>query len=221
MVIFFLYLICAIAIGTGLYGLIVNKYMRTSFRWIAVFLLSAGLIQLAAYFSVLIFKTNLLLYNIATLFYYIVIYLVFAHFTRSKTISKINNILFLIGGIAILALVAFAINTNSLSIAAITISGFVFSVASMVYLLDLIRTPGSQSPFKTGKIYALGGILLYYSATIFFWASKKISASMNYNIPRESLIRAEYINQVMIIIFYVILLISLVVEKKDFVKDEF
>lgn len=221
MLIILLYTLCIIAVAAGIYGLINQKHLRKSFKWLSILLLSQGIIQYTAYLFILIFKSNILLYNVATLFYFLVMFIVFANFTKSKSVLVFNNILFTIGGVAVLTLIAIAIYNNSVAIAAITISSFVFSLASMVFLLDMIRTPGTQSPFKTAKIYALAGILVYYSAIIFFWAYKKISASMNYEIPTENILRAEYINQIMLIIFYVIIFISLVVEKKDVVKDEF
>lgn len=221
MLIIFLYTLCIIAVAAGIYGLANRKHLRTSFKLLSILLLSQGVIQYTAFLFIFIFKTNILLYNIATLFYFVIIYLVFANFTKNKNVLVLNNILFTIGGIAVLSLIAIAIYNNTPAIAAITISSFVFSVASMIYLLDMIRTPGTQSPFQTAKIYALAGILAYYSAIIFFWAYKKISASMKYDLPSESVMRAEYINQVMLIIFYVLIFISLIVEKKDEVKDEF
>lgn len=216
-----LYIICIISAAAGIYGLLNLKHIRESFKWISVYLLVSGIFQYLGYIFSKIYYSNKLWYNLIILIYFILIYLVFYHFTKSKTIQRFNHFLFIIGGFVILILDVRAIHMDVLSIDAITMSSLVYSIASMVYLLDMLRTPGVQLPFKTGKVYALAGILLYNSAIIFFWAAKKVTLQMNNESIQGFMYSLEIINQVMLVVFYVILFLSLRIEKFDDIKDEF
>lgn len=125
------------------------------------------------------------------------------------------------GGITILILDAVAINKNGMAIEAITVSNLVFSIASMLYFLDMLRSSSFQSPFKSGKVYVLTGFLFYHAAIIFYWVAKTLVKSMDNQLEQTSYVSAEYINHVMLIVYYIILFVALVVEKRDPIKDEY
>ena len=216
-----LYILYFVSIVAGVYGLVNRANMRKSFFWLSIFLLSSGVFQVLSYILARVYHNNLLLYNITVLVYFLIVYLIFANFTKNKRTLRINNILFIIGGIAVLVLDAVAINKRGMAIEAITVSNLVFSIASMVYFLDMLRSSSLQSPFKTGKVYALTGFLFYHSAIIFYWVAKTLVRSLETSTDRASYTSAEVINHVMLVLYYAILFVALVVEKRDPIKDEF
>lgn len=216
-----LYILYFISIVAGVYGLVNHAYIRKSFIWISIFLLSSGVFQILSYILARAYQNNLLFNNAIILIYYVIIYLVFSNFTKNERTLRINNVLFIIGGIMILVLDAVAINKGAMAIEAITVSNLVFSIASMVYFLDLLRTSSLQSPFKNGKVYALTGFLFYHSAIIFYWVARIILTSMEAGEEETSYRSTEYINHFMLVIYYTILFVALVVEKRDPIKDEF
>lgn len=216
-----LYTLYFVSIVAGVYGLVNHAYIRKSYFWISIFLLSSGIFQIISFLLARVFQNNLWFHYIIIPIYYLILYLVFSNFTKNKRTLRVNNGLFIIGGFMILVFDAIAINKGTIAVEAITVSNLVFSIASMVYFLDMLRISSLQSPFKTGKVYALTGILFYHSAIIFYWVAKTLVESMETNADVNHYISTEYVNHFMLIVYYVILLVALVVEKRDPIKDEY
>lgn len=114
-----------------------------------------------------------------------------------------------------------AINKGAVPVEAITVSNLVFSIASMLYFLDMLRNSTLQSPFKTGKVYALTGFLFYHAAIIFYWVARIMILTIEAGEVNTTYRSTEYINHFMLVIYYAILFVALVVEKRDPIKDEF
>lgn len=216
-----LYTLYLVSIIAGVYGVVNRSYIRKSFFWISIFLLSSGVFQIISFGLAKVFQNNLWFHHVIVLIYYLNFYFVFSNFTKNKRTLRINNVLFIIGGVLILVLDAQAINNGVIAVEAITVSNLVFSIAAMVYFLDMLRVSSLQSPFKTGKVYALTGFLFYHSAIIFYWVAKTLAESMEAGVGKSPYRSAEYINHAMLIIYYAILFVALVVEKRDPIKDEF
>ena len=216
-----LYILYLVSIVAGVYGLVNRAHIRKSFFWLSIFLLCSGVFQYTSHVLAKIYQNNLLWNNIILLIYYLIVYLIFVYFTKNPRTLRINNILFLIGGIIILVLDGVAINKGVMAFEAITVSNLVFSIASMLYFLDMLRTPSLQSPFRTGKVYALTGFLFYHTAIIFYWVAKILIESMEPGTGGSQSTLAAYVNHIMLIIYYIILFVALVVEKRDPIKDEY
>src|SRR5690606_8606664 len=92
----------SIALIGGLYGLTQYKKLRTSFLWLAVFLLFSGLAQFSALYLGRMFGTNRAFLNLLTPFYFILIYLIFSNFSKNKLTLIANNVVFIIGSLPIL-----------------------------------------------------------------------------------------------------------------------
>src|SRR5690606_40263299 len=119
-----------------------------------------------------------------------------------------NNIVFIVGSLPILIYTGISIDKGVLAIEAISIANVVYSIAAMIFLLDILNTPIKFSPFKLPKFYALTAFLFYHSAIFFFWTSQKLFKT---DINKLSL---AIINLVMLMIYYIVLIISLFVELK-------
>jgi len=216
-----LYSLYLVSIVAGIYGLVNRKVIRKSFFWISIFLLLSGIFQIFAFLLAKNFQNNLWFMNAIIPIYYLILYLIYANFTKNQRTLTINNGLFIIGGIAILVLEGIAIHKNTLAYEAITVSNLVVSIAAMVYFLDMLGNSSLQSPFKTGKVYALSGFLFYHAAIIFYWVVRIILMKMETGEVRAAYPVTEYINHFMLIIYYAILFVALVVERRDPIKDDF
>lgn len=202
------YILLSIALIGGLYGLSQYKKLRASFIWLAVFLLFSGLAQFSAIYLGRMFGTNRAFLNLLTPFYFILIYLIFSNFSKHKLTLIANNVVFIIGSLPILIYTFISINEDALAIEAISISNVVYSIAAMIFFLDILNTPIKFSPFRLAKFYALTAFLFYHSAIFFFWTSQKLfKTDMN----KLSL---AIINAVMLLIYYCILFGALIIERK-------
>jgi len=202
------YILLSLAVLGGLFGLIQFKKLRTSFVWLAVFLLFSGLAQFLALYIGMKFGNNRAFLSLLTPFYYILIYLIFSNFSKNKLTLIANNIVFIIGSVPLLIFTGISIDNGVLAIEAISIANVVYSIAAMIFFLDIVNTPIKFSPFKLPKFYALTAFLFYHSAIFFFWTSQKLFKT---DINKLSL---AIINLVMLMIYYIVLIISLFVELK-------
>lgn len=202
-------LIFILALAGGFYGLFLFKYLRTSFRWLAVFLVFSGLAQILAVFVGRRYGTNELYSNLITPVYYILSYLIFAHFSKDKRTLIFNNVLFIIGAVFLFIFLAIDINQGILSKKAISIGNFVFSLAAFIFFFDMIKSPLKTSPLKMPKFYFLFAFLFYHSSIIFFWAAEALFKDY---ISKFSM---AYLNIAMLFIYYCILIIALGVEIKS------
>lgn len=202
------YILLSIAVLGGLFGLSQHKYIRKSFIWLAVFLLFSGLAQFLAIYLGTKYGNNKIYLSLLTPFYYILIYLIFSNFSKNKLTIKANNLVFIIGSLPILIYTVISINKVEVAIEAISIANVVYSIAAMIYFLDILNTPLKFSPFKLPKFYALTAFLFYHSAIFFFWTSQKFfQTEMN----KVSL---NMVNVFMVLIYYCVLFGALIVERK-------
>lgn len=202
------YIALTIATLGGLYGLSQYKHIRKSFFWLAVFLLFSGLAQFLAIYIGKLYGTNRVYLNLLTPFYYIFIYLIFSNFSKNKLTLIANNIVFIVGSLPVLIYSIMAINKGMLAIEAISITNMVYSIAAMIFFLDILNTPIKLSPFKLPKFYALTAFLFYHAAIFFFWTSQKLFKT---ELNQVSL---AMVNVVMLLIYYCILGGALIVERK-------
>lgn len=202
------YILLSIAVLGGLFGLSQYKKIRISFLWLAVFLLFSGLAQFLAIYLGKTYGNNRAFLSLLTPFYFLLIYLIFSNFSKNKLTLIANNIVFIVGSLPILIYTVIAINKGHLAIEAISIANMVYSIAAMIFFLDILNTPIKFSPFKLPKFYALTAFLFYHSAIFFFWTSQKLfKTDMN----KLSL---AILNMVMLLIYYIILCGALIVERK-------
>ena len=201
------YVLLSIATLGGLYGLSQFKKIRISFFWLSVFLLFSGLAQFLAIYIGGRFGNNRFYLNMLTPFYYILIYLIFSNFSKDKLTLKANNIVFIIGSLPVFIYTVIAINKGALAVEAISITNVVYSIAAMIFFLDILNRPIKISPFRLPKFYALTAFLFYHSAIFFFWTSQKLfQTEMN----KLSL---AMLNAVMLVIYYSVLFGALIVER--------
>ena len=197
-----------IAVLGGLYGLSQYKNIRKSFLWLSVFLLFSGLAQFLAIYLGYKFGNNKTFLSLLTPFYYIFIYLIFSNFSKNRLTLKVNNLVFIFGSIPIFIYTVIAINKGALAIEAISISNVVYSIAAMIFFLDLLNRPIKISPFRLPKFYALTAFLFYHSAIFFFWTSQSLFKT------ELNKISLGMVNNVMLLIYYTILSVAIIVERK-------
>lgn len=202
------YILLTIALLGGLYGLSQYRNLRKSFVWLAVFLLFSSLAQFLAIYLGSRFGTNKVFLSLLTPFYYILIYLIFSNFSKNRITLKANNLVFILGSIPIFIYTVISINKGGLAIEAISIANVVYSIASMIFFLDLLNTPIKISPFRLPKFYVLTAFLFYHSAIFFFWTSQSLFKT---ELNKMSL---ALVNIVMLLIYYTILSVSIIVERK-------
>jgi len=203
------YILLSIAVIGGVFGLSQYKKIRISFFWLALFLLFSGLAQFLAIYLGRTFGSNRTYLSLLTPFYYILIYLIFSNFSKNKLTLIANNIVFIVGSLPILIYTGISIDKGVLAIEAISIANVVYSIAAMIFLLDILNTPIKFSPFKLPKFYALTAFLFYHSAIFFFWTSQKLfKTDMN----KLSL---AIINMVMLLFYYLILVTAVIVELRN------
>ena len=209
----FIYFILAIATMGGIYGLIKRKSLRKAYLWLAIFLLSSGVLQYASSYVAYVNHNNVIFISMLTPIYYLLIYLIFSNLSKNKRTLYIINIVFLIGFLPLLLYSAKAISNGNLAIEAISIGNMVYSLGSMILFLDMVMEPLPTSPFTQAKFYILTAFLFYHSAIIFFWATQKLYQGHQTSVSTNS------INYFMLFIYYTILFGALIVEKKYGLKD--
>ncbi len=209
----FMYFILAIATLGGIYGLIKRKSLRKAYLWLAIFLLSSGVLQYASIFVTYMYHTNVIFISMLTPIYYLLIYLIFSNLSKNRKTLFILNMVFLIGFVPLLLYSAKSISNGNLAIEAISIGNMVYSLGSMILFLDMVMEPFRTSPFKQAKFYVLTACLFYHSAIIFFWAVQKLFEG------HVSSVSTNLINYFMLFIYYTILFGALIVENKYGLKD--
>ncbi len=204
-----IYITLAIAFFGGVFGFIYLKRLRSSFKWLSAFLLFSALAQGFGQFLGQWYGTNLLYYNVILPVYYLLIYLIFANFSKDKRTLAINNILFAIGAIFLFIFLAIDINNGSKSDKAITICNLFYSLAAFILIFDMLRAPLKKSPLAMPEFYFLFGFLFYHSSIIFFWAADAIFKN------ESNKFSIAYVNITMLFIYYCTLTATLVVESKN------
>jgi len=211
MAIFFklVFITLTIAFFGGVYGLINLKRLRTSFKWLTVYLLFSVLAQVLGYFVGQGLGSNQIYFIVVSPFYYLLVYLIFANFTKNKRILAINNILFAIGALFLFVFLAIDIHAGNTSDKSVSICNFLYSLASFIFFFDMLKAPIKKSPLKTPEFYFLFGFLFYHSAVIFFQAADALFVN------EFNKLSLNYLHVAMLIIYYCTLSASLVVENKN------
>ncbi len=204
-------LIYAISLGGAIFAMVNYKKLHPAYRWVGIYLLAVGLLQLFAAFIIkkLFHGSNTSLYNFAIFFYHFILFTIF-YYLSGRKITR--NIVMLIFGISTLV-IAYFVKTHmpayQVSMKAIVFGSFVYAVCAMLSLLDFMLSDVAENPIKNSRFIALSGILFYFSASGIYFAGRELLqefAGGLYN----------YINIVLMGLFYSILIVAIYMNKKKY-----
>lgn len=210
-----LLIVSLFALGGGIFALISYAKLRVAYRWIGIYLIAAGIIQIVSgYILITIMHiSNTPVYNVAIFVYHFILFMVFYYLSKRIVTRNSMMVLFGLSLIGMAYLVINHVPHYQISIKAIVIGCFVYSVCAMLYLSDYMLSTEIENPIKNSRFIALSGILFYFSASGVSFALNEIS-------PMESAHRFIYINMVLLIVFYSILILSVYINKRKKVSHE-
>lgn len=201
----FIYSIC---LGAGLLCFFNFKKLNRAFRWLGVFLVFAGISQIFARILLDITGSNLRFYNYAILINTILIFMVFINIQAAKATKLWLRSLFVFGFLITLFFVWESLENEEFSILGLATMSVTVAIASLIVLFGMLRNPLQSSPLKMGWMWMLMGFLFYYSSSFSYWTAYHFASE---NITRSAL---QNVNIVLILIFYLILLTSVIIQLK-------
>lgn len=198
--------IYALAIGGSLLCFGNFKKLPTGFLWLGVYLFFAGISQLTGFVLATRSISNIELYTIIILPYTLFAYLIFFHLTDVKRIRLGLHVVFVIALVLICIFVVQDLILAEFSFRALLIASLTIVVGTLISLYGKIKNPMNASPLKMGWLWLLMGFLFYYSGTFSYWVAYRLTENL---FDRSTL---TFINVTLILIFYLILLTSIVIQ---------
>lgn len=201
-------LIYIVAIGGSLVCFVNHKKLPIGFFWLGMYLAYVGISQIIGYSLGKVPVSNLEFYNINTIVYTVLIYLIYYKLTNIKRTRLWLNIVFTIAFVLVCIAVLQGLFIYDFSVEALLISSIAAVMGALISLYAKIKNPMHISPLKMGWLWLLMGFLFYYSSTFSYWVAFKFTEFL---IDRTTLI---FFNVVLILIFYLILLTAIIVQLK-------
>ena len=198
-----------LALGGGVFALVSSKKLQVAYRWLGIYLLAAGILQLVGsiIYRDILHISNTPLFNFAIFLYHFILFMVFYYLSERKATRNIIIILFGISTLVLAYLIIHQIPAYQLSMKAVVLESFIYAVCAMLSLLEFMLSAVAENPIKNSRFIALSGILFYFSASAFSFAGRELIQEVTgdfYN----------YINVVLMFLFYSILILAIYMNKK-------
>lgn len=205
-----------IAISGGVFAMVFYKNLQPAYKWLGIYLLAVGLIQLVGGFIIrdILDVSNTLLYNIAIFVYNFILFMVFYYLYERKITRNIVILLFGISTLVMAYMVITHVPVHQVSMKVIVLGSFVYAVCAMLSLLDFMLSDVAENPIRNSRFIALSGILFYFSASGFFFAGREVIQELTGQLY-------NYINVVLMFLFYSILILAIYMNKRQNLRHEF
>src|SRR5690554_2604377 len=145
-------LIYVLAFSGGITVFIFRQRLPRAFLWTGIFLIFAGLSQIAGYLMMRYVGNNLIFYHIVLLTNYVVLFVVLYQLVDQKSYRSKLMIVFLTGGIGVVYFVASSFSTYFAS-RALTILNIVVPVGCLLYLYEILKIPEELPLTHQGKFW--------------------------------------------------------------------
>lgn len=201
-------LVYVLAFGGASIILIFRAYLNLTFKWVGAYLLFVGISQLAAYLIIPVLGSNHLLYNLAMIIHFALIYAILYNLLSTLLFKRILIVVFAFFGILFAYLLFPEINEQFAS-RALTVLNLTTAVGCLLFYYELLQIPESLSITRQGKFWVAAAFLIHHVSSFVIW--------LIYEIPPQGMKMKSLmvINFALVILLYSILILATFVQLKN------
>lgn len=198
----------ALAFGGGLYGLVHRKRIPRPFTWLSVYLVVAGLVQIGGYILAVTVQSNILLYNLATFLYLVLLFGVFFSFSADGRYRRRVVVWFFLCLVIVSYIVVPHITGPHFDQESVMILNLFVAGAALHSFYQMLKKPSQVKATHQGIFWLVTALFFYHTASLGFWAMARY---LSLNDRSELISTLGYFNKLLIIVFYSLAWLSIFV----------
>lgn len=199
------YIVYALALAGACVVFFNRKKLTPAFHWTGWFLLFAGLSQISGYLLFRFTGNNVSLYNGAMLINFGLLFMIFYNLSVQPAYRKKLTFIFVSFGLLMLYFIVQAF-LETFASRALTVLNIAVSIGCLLYLLEMLKFPTSQSVTKQGQFWIVAALFIHHVSGFTHWMFFELMDKVN-NTTLYS-----YITPLLAIVLYIMFIIATFVQ---------